>query len=326
MTCWWSGQLIRGTIGAHVPLYEVFHRVIIMLTPAEGAWGGDIIQLYAFVLEKTRQHFIYYNFHEREMSPNFSDDTNQIKKIFMHGPVPQGKLPNNGNWFHYNHCVIQQNDQSCVDVFVHTLKILDSLFHEVLYAENYVLKISLCAREKHDLDKLQYLLGALSVNHILATSESCSNATTFEFISWNSEGGQDVFCNGEWEYKTGLTITIAMLKLVLLVAKKSEKFPLPQAPVLHVIVPLTEQQKMIALTLAHVLHKHACATDVYLQQACLEEHLQKAHLSGARYVFVIGADEQAHGTVLINDLNKQTSTVVAQDGILTFLGVYRAVT
>jgi histidyl-tRNA synthetase len=93
---------------------------------------------------------------------------------------------------------------------------------------------------------------------------------------------------------------------------------------LHVIVPLTEQQKMLALTLSHELQKHACATAVYLQQAGFDEHLQQARLMGARYVLAIGPDEQVNGMILINDLGKRTCVSVAHEDILTFLGVQRS--
>ncbi len=298
-----------------------------MFMPAEGDSGRDTVQLYAFVLEKTRQHFVFYNFHEREMPLHILDFSDHQKKIFMHGPVVQPQLLCAESWLACHHFIIKEQGSVCSKALAHTLKILDNLFHEVLYAENYVLKISSYGLEEHAQDELRYLLGALSVNHTLVLSESpeCNDngIVAFEFNSWRPDGSTYIFCHGVLDKQTGLIADIAMLKLINLVAKKSEKFPLPLAPLLHVIVPLTEQQKMLALTLSHELQKHAYATDVHLQQADFDEHLHRARLVGARYVLAIGPDEQANGTVRINDLCKQTSTAVAHEDVLTFLGGQR---
>ncbi|MFA5307068.1 MAG: His/Gly/Thr/Pro-type tRNA ligase C-terminal domain-containing protein [Candidatus Babeliales bacterium] len=295
-----------------------------MLKLAEGASVRDVIQLYAFVLEKTRQHLIFYNFYECAMPLKMPDFSDYRKKIFMHGPVAQCQLSQGESWLSCNHLVIKENGQSYIETFGYVLKIFDSLFYEILYAENYVLKIISHVAEGSEVEELRYLLGALSVNHTLTFSElpkgDGKSLATFEFSSWGPDGLPYIFCHGTWNKQIGFTIDVTMLELVQLVAKKSEKLPLPQAPLLYVIVPLTEQQKMLALTLAHMLQKHAYAIDVYLQQVDFDEHLRQARSVGAGYVLAIGPDEQAAGTVLINDLAKHTSTAVRHDKVLTFLG------
>jgi histidyl-tRNA synthetase len=190
----------------------------------------------------------------------------------------------------------------------------------------------LCSACESEWSSLKYFLAVLSINHmidpmLMSRSEHCHH-TIFEFIAQERDA-KDTFCWGG-HYSLGfspedtkdissLGASIDMRRLIALIEKKLNNLPLEQEPVLHAIIPVTEQQRPLALLIAYELQAHGYATEVLVESDPLTTMMKKTQTLGARYVLMVGPDEQHQGTITIKDMQKGEQITLRQAEIVTFL-------
>jgi hypothetical protein len=322
-------QSIRDRIGALVPQGHDFYNEVSMLASADGVLAENKLRLYNFVLEKMKQHMVRHNFCEVAMPVRAWAGMRQgARKIFMHGPLINEHIPVDGDWLQVSSCVIEQTCSDSLVAYAHFLKILDSFFHSMC-AEDYILMLWFSPSVPEN-DKITVcdLLATLSINHVIDRSESRSSgqeALVFEFVS--CRGSRERFCQGTvcvTNDRAVVHASITMMSLVSFIEHTAHKLLVDVDRLVHLVVPVTNQQIPVALLLVHELQGHNLAADIFLADSSHDDYRVHARSCGARYVVMIGPEEQLAGTACIQDVLKDTSHVVAQREVVRFLGCVSA--
>ncbi len=201
-----------------------------------------------------------------------------------------------------------------------------------IYSKAPKLTDFLCGDCNEEWEKLKTTLQILSVNYVhdpyLVRGLDYYNKTVFEFCS-NDLGSQNSFAGGG-RYSLGkdigskkdypsIGVGIGMGRLLLLVEKNQNKINIEQDPALHLILPMSKEQKDLALLIADELICNNFCTDVLLEGASIKSMMRKANKVGSKYVFVIGDDEQKNGTVSIKNMQTGDSVIIKQDQIVNYL-------
>ncbi|MBD3231662.1 histidine--tRNA ligase [Candidatus Dependentiae bacterium] len=201
-----------------------------------------------------------------------------------------------------------------------------------LYKDAPKLTDYLCKQCDDQWKELQETLSVLSVSFVhtpeLVRGLDYYNKTVFEFSS-PELGAQDAFCGGG-RYSLGKELggksdipsigsAIGFGRLLILVANNLNKLSIPQQPALHVIIPISKKQADLALIISDELQSNNLCNDVLLDFSSMKSLMRKANKMGAKYVLIIGDDEQKNGTVSIK--NMQTSEVgsVKQSYLIDYL-------
>lgn len=194
-----------------------------------------------------------------------------------------------------------------------------------LYTKAPKLLEHLCPSCSGEWKLLTQTLTVLSVNFIidplLVRGLDYYNKTAFEFTS-RDLGAQNTFCGGG-RYTLGKELgarddipsigcAFGIGRVLLLMEQMKHKLALPEQPPLHVIIPFAAEQQPLALLLAHELTYHNLCTEVLLEGSSVTNMLKKANNLGAKYVLLLGPDEQAQGTVAIKNMIKGTTELVKQ--------------
>ncbi len=190
----------------------------------------------------------------------------------------------------------------------------------------------LCTTCSQEWQTLQTFLQLTGVNYIIDTNLvrglDYYNRTVFEFFS-KDLGAQDTFCGGG-RYSLGREVgakedyesigaAMGIERLLLLLEPRQSQLTLAQQPILHVIMPLSEQQDALALLLANTLQYRKLATDIIFEKASMTNMLKKANRTGAKYVLVLGDEEQKNGTVTIKNMITGHTEVVKQTEVANAL-------
>lgn len=205
----------------------------------------------------------------------------------------------------------------CQEIYQNAPKMIDNLS-----SESQV--------EWHTLQQqLELLSVSYAVNPKLVRGLDYYNKTVFEFVS-NDLGAQNTFCGGgrydalarELGAKhnvPSIGAAIGIERVVLLLETRKDRLPLPQAPKLIAVVPMTEQQKMLALLIADELHAHDMCVDVLLDGGSMKKLMGKANKMGAAYAVIIGEDEQATHEVMLKNMLKGTEERIKQTALVEAL-------
>ena len=201
-----------------------------------------------------------------------------------------------------------------------------------LYQNAPKLTDHLCSECDKEWKNLQETLSVLSVSFVhapdLVRGLDYYNKTVFEFAS-SELGAQDAFCGGgryslgkelgQKENIPSIGAAIGFGRLLLLVEKQLNKLSLPQEPALHVIIPMTEKQADLALIISDELQSNNLCNDVLFEFASMKSSMRKANKMGAKFVLIVGDDEQKNGTISVK--NMQTSEVgsVKQAHLIEYL-------
>lgn len=184
-----------------------------------------------------------------------------------------------------------------------------------------------------EFKELKDLLENLSVSYThvptLVRGLDYYDKTAFEFVS-NDLGAQNAFCGGgrynklvkqigaKDDYPSiGAAMGIERLLLILDTIKDTLPYNI-QLP-LHVIIPLTIEQKPLALLLADELQAHNLATEVLLEDDSLKSMMRQANRIGAKYALLIGPEEQQDKTIVVKNMVNATEEKVHQKDIITKL-------
>lgn len=212
--------------------------------------------------------------------------------------------------------VLDCKNEKCQQILVNAPKVIEFL----------------CPDCGQDWARLTNLLQIFSVSYVLDHSLvrglDYYGKTVFEFAS-RDLGAQSAFSGGG-RYALGknigskediqsVGIGIGMGRLMMLVEKYQNKLSIPEKPALHVIVPISKEQKALALLLADQLQSNSLCVDIILEDASVTNMMKKANKLGAKYVLIVGEDEQKNGTVTIKNMQKGESLIVKQTELVSSL-------
>jgi histidyl-tRNA synthetase len=203
---------------------------------------------------------------------------------------------------------------------------------QVIYRNAPKMTDHLCSQCEQEWHQLQQQLSLLSVSHVhkptLVRGLDYYNKTVFEFVS-KSLGAQDAFCGGgrynqlaqelgaSQDYPS-IGAAIGMERLILLLEPYQERLMLPILNTLHIIIPITSDQHVLALLVADTLREHELCVDVIFEGS-LKSMFRKASKLGAAYVLVLGETEQQERTVVIKNMVTGKEESVLQIDAAQFL-------
>lgn len=179
------------------------------------------------------------------------------------------------------------------------------------------------------LDNLENLSVSYSIKKNLVRGLDYYSKTVFEFTS-SSLGAQNAFCGGgrydhlaleigskEDQPSIGAAIGIERLLLVLESAK--DKLMIPHKLPLYIIMPMTKEQFPLALLLADELQAHKLCTDILLEADSVKSMMRKANKLGAKFVIIIGEEEQKNRIITLKNMITGAEEKVEQSKLVGYL-------
>ncbi|MDR3550286.1 MAG: histidine--tRNA ligase [Candidatus Babeliales bacterium] len=155
------------------------------------------------------------------------------------------------------------------------------------------------------------------------------NKTVFEFTS-NNLGAQNAFCGGG-RYDSlvaqvggkhdqpSIGAAIGIERVMLLLESAKDQALLPQAPALHVIIPMDAAQQMLALLLADELQAIGLCIEVLLDGGSMKSMMRHANKLAAAYCLILGQDEQDTRTVTVKNMVTSASDRIPQVELVNYL-------
>lgn len=227
------------------------------------------------------------------------------------------------------------NDKICKNCFErkdkNPLRIFDCKIIECqkIYANAPKTTDVLCKECKNEWKTLQESLELISVSYIhnsaLVRGLDYYDKTVFEFTSANL-GAQNAFCGGgrydrlvsdissKQQNQPAIGAAIGIERIMILLETIKEKLPLKNERPLNLILPLSEKQNVIALLLLNQLHHLGVTADILLEELSVKSLMRKANKMGAKFLFIIGEEEQSKREVTLkNMLNGQEQKVPMTD-------------
>lgn len=205
-------------------------------------------------------------------------------------------------------------NQDCQEVYKTAPKMVDDL-------------CTACLQEWHDL---RQELDLLSVSYVLVPNLvrglDYYNKTVFEFIS-TSLGAQNTFCGGgRYDQLVSLiggkhdqpSIGAAMgiERVLALLEEIKEQLPLPLEKSISVIIPLSKEQHMLALLLASELINAGICVETLFEEASVKSMMRKANKLGAKFVLLLGEEEQKNRTVTLKNMLTGEEKIMAQTEVV----------
>lgn len=192
---------------------------------------------------------------------------------------------------------------------------------------------NVCSACQKEWEQFKHTLDILSVSWTyvptLVRGLDYYDKTVFEFVS-DSLGAQNTFCSGGRydhlvTYLGGKTdypsigAAIGIERLLLLLEPITDKLPLPQAPAIQAIVPMSSAQNDLALLIADELQTQGLCVDVFLDGASLKSMMRKAHKMGAQHTIIIGSQEQEKGEVNVKNMQTGEEQRIVQTELVSYL-------
>lgn len=187
----------------------------------------------------------------------------------------------------------------------------------------------LCASDWQTLkEHLSQLSIAYTYNPKLVRGLDYYNKTVFEFSSTDL-GAQNAFCGGgryELAQQCGakkevpsIGAAIGIERLILLLEPLQKNLPLPVKPVIHMIMPLSENQQSLALAYAGMLHKNNLCTEINFTGGSIKNMMRHANKIGATYTLLLGENEEETNAITIKNMVTGEQETVAQSKVLEYL-------
>ncbi len=190
----------------------------------------------------------------------------------------------------------------------------------------------LCSECQQEWETLQGTLQILSVSFIndpyLVRGLDYYNKTVFEFCAPDL-GAQNAFCGGgryslgkELEQKNdypSIGCAIGIGRLLMLSEKTKDKLSIPQEKALYLILPMSKDQQELAMLLSYELQINNFCTDILFQKTSMTNMMKKANKMGAKYVLILGEDEQKNGTVMVKNMQNGKSKTIKQADLVEYL-------
>lgn len=176
---------------------------------------------------------------------------------------------------------------------------------------------------------LELLSVTFKVQPFLVRGLDYYNKTVFEFVS-GGLGAQNTFCGGGRydqlvtqiggkQDQQSIGAAIGLERLMLILEPYKDSLPLPQAPKMHAILPLSDAQKTLALLLADELQAVGLCTEVMLEGGSIKNLMNRANKLGATYALLLGDDEQAKNEVTVKNMITGTQERRAQAEVVKYL-------
>lgn len=187
-----------------------------------------------------------------------------------------------------------------------------------------------CSSEWKELkNNLELLSIKYSYNPMLVRGLDYYEKTVFEFSSLDL-GSQNAFCGGG-RYKLGIKLGhkeeipslgagIGIDRVLLLLEQIQDRIILPKAPALHVIIPLDcdKEQESLALLIADELQAYDLKTDIILEKGSIKSKMRKADKMNARFVLLIGSEEQKNNFITVKDMLLKTERTIKKSSIVSY--------
>jgi histidyl-tRNA synthetase len=192
---------------------------------------------------------------------------------------------------------------------------------------------SLSPENKNNWEKLKEQLDILSIPYVVAPhlvrGLDYYNKTVFEFIS-SGLGAQNAFCAGGRYDQLALMIggkkdepsigaAIGIERLLDLIEPIQQKLQMPEEKALNVIIPLSEEQHLLALLLATQLLDQNINIEILFDDSSIKSKMRKANKMGAKYVLILGEEEQKNQTVTIKNMINSTEETINQTKITEYI-------
>jgi histidyl-tRNA synthetase len=202
-----------------------------------------------------------------------------------------------------------------------------------IYADAPRIVDRLCKECDSDWQKLKETLEVLSVTYSYAPNLvrglDYYNKTVFEFVSPNL-GSQGTLCGGgrydqlatelgAKEDYPSIGAAMGVERVLLLLDQIKDKLPLAQSAELQIIIPMKEEQKLMALLIADQLIINGLTVEVLLEDASMKSKMRKANKLGAKNVLIIGSEEQATQEVTIKNMLTGQEDKILQVNLIEFL-------
>lgn len=203
---------------------------------------------------------------------------------------------------------------------------------QAVYKNAPILTDSLSVESAAQFAQLQKLLLSLGVTFVhdpfLVRGLDYYNHTVFEFVG-TALGAQNAFCGGG-RYDSlaqqlgakqeipAIGAGIGFERLLMLCEDKAETLQ-EQKPLLTVIVPVEESEKIVATLLTGYLTQHGLCTQLLAQQTSLKSRFKTADKLGARYVIIIGSQEREQNYVTVKHMITGKESQVVQADLVQFL-------
>ncbi len=176
-------------------------------------------------------------------------------------------------------------------------------------------------------DKLSELAVSFSYMPKLVRGLDYYSKTVFEFSS-TALGAQSAFCGGgryelakQLDHKTevpSIGAAIGIERLLLILEAENINFKIEEKN-LHVIIPLSEQQKPLSLVITDQLQAANLTTDILLENDSVKSMMRKANKMDAKYVLLIGDQEQSSGQITVKNMVTGQEDKVQQSNLTNFL-------
>ena len=190
----------------------------------------------------------------------------------------------------------------------------------------------LCVECSNEWKLLQSLLVQLEVgfviDHKLVRGLDYYYNTVFEFESQDL-GAQNSFCGGgryrlghemgSKEHLPSFGVGVGMGRLLLLLEAKKELFNSEKKKKLHVLLPITPEQRSLVLVLVKRLQENNFCTDAVFGTLSISNMMKKAHNMGAQFVLILGPDEQSQNTVSVKNMLTGNSEIILQTELIQYL-------
>lgn len=197
-----------------------------------------------------------------------------------------------------------------------------------LYQNAPLLTDYLGAASKAEWAELNYLLDVLSINRIhnplLVRGLDYYNNVVFEFSS-PLLGAQNTFCGGgrydlsaAFERKEPLPsigAAIGVERLLLLLQEAGSPLLAPKKRTVVGILPFEQTLMPLALLADQTLRRHHIPTTLLTDG--LKKGMKKANADGLPLLLLIGAQEQAEGTITVKDMVSGTEHRTTQESLVS---------
>ncbi len=201
-----------------------------------------------------------------------------------------------------------------------------------LYRTAPAITDSLCAACQTEWQTICHDLEHLSVSFSheprLVRGLDYYDKVVFEFSS-DQLGAQSAFCGGgrynglaqqlgaEREIPS-VGAALGIERVLLLLESIQDRLILPQAPPLHLIIPMGVEQQTLALLTADHLRAYNVCVDI-AQLGSMKQMMRQADKAGARTVIILGSDEMQAGTATVKNMLTGIQEVLAQTELVNFL-------
>lgn len=213
--------------------------------------------------------------------------------------------------------VFDCKNSDCQEVYKFAPKITDNLSDE----------------SKKEWLQLKEMLDVLCVPYVecatLVRGLDYYNKTVFEFVS-SGLGAQNAFCaGGRYDQLTtmiggkvdepSIGAGIGVERLIDLVETIQDKLQIPEEKALTVILPISQNEDLLALLLADQLTNNNINTEILFDESSIKSRMRKANKLGAKYVLLLGETEQQNQTVTVKNMVNSSEETIKQIDLVKHL-------